>query len=260
MAYPQVAYAANAHLQFGTSHPVPLPSPINAGDLLIILFAMAEFGFNWVINTPAGWTVEASASCGSADGEFRVFTRVADGSEGGSSVTITLSDGAVCSSQVYRITGWSGDLASGVDSASFVNAASSLAPPTVTASWGVAENLFIAIAGQFDDNTIIDSPADYGNEVLRQYHDASSQHSNVWESRRREKNDASDSPGNYVFSGADHGFAVTLVIRSSISVSPRLDIVPNASTRQAADWVSGFTTLPTPPSPSGGSDLVRFIR
>lgn len=83
-----------------------IPSAIVAGDvmLLVVSFKAATGGAS--INTPAGWAVLAGpVNMTGATGQGALFTRVADGTDGGSTLTVT---GTGASQQLdYALAGWS---------------------------------------------------------------------------------------------------------------------------------------------------------
>jgi hypothetical protein len=99
---------------------VTLPTTINSGDLLVMMFYGRGTG---TVTTPTGWTNEGGRITDSA-GIGYIFWKSATGSEG-SSVTVNKSNYAPWSSSVARITGYDGVSASPFDVATTTNSGAS---------------------------------------------------------------------------------------------------------------------------------------
>src|SRR6478752_2205791 len=86
-----------------TSHVVPTPTSFAAGDVLVLVSNVDSKSVT--IATPSGWTLIDDISTSVALGNrVRVWTKVADGSEG-SSVTLTLSTAKLGSAIMYGLIG-----------------------------------------------------------------------------------------------------------------------------------------------------------
>jgi hypothetical protein len=127
-----------------TDHNVNMPATVNAGDLLIVLFTNDGSA---TVTTPAGWSLLASDTSGSAV-RLSVYYKIAAGTEGGTTVNLVTSASEQAVAQVYKITNWHGTtppeistVATGADTRP--NPAS-LNP----AGWDVADTLWLAVAGQ----------------------------------------------------------------------------------------------------------------
>jgi len=141
-----------------TSYALNLPAIINAGDVLI---AAIHGGFNvtsvaWDNATAGTWTLVGQIY--RTDAFISVYKRVADGTEDGKTLTLTLGVAGRPLGMVYRIGGATGNTNAATQSNGF---ASSFAWPTVTASWGVKDNLMLGLAGLNRDKTSITPSADY---------------------------------------------------------------------------------------------------
>ena len=127
-------------------HDIPLPSGIQANDLLVMYTADSVGS---TITAPAGWSAytHVSGTGGSLFLRMYCFVKTATGSEG-STATITLSSSRPVNVQSLRITGQKVGLTTtelataslGVGSTEAIN------PPSVTPSWGALNNLFIVAA------------------------------------------------------------------------------------------------------------------
>lgn len=190
-----------------SSHAVTLPSGIVAGDLLLMI---ARAAYNRVCTTPTGWT-EVLASTDTGFGVAHVFARVADGNEG-ATVTVDISSAARIATNTYCISGWAGTIATDVDA--LFSAANSADPPSLTAGWGAADNLWIAgYTSRRCDWTQV-APTDYGNliEAVNTPPTATSMYVGV-ASARRMLNAATENPATFATVSRDAYNAVTIAVR-----------------------------------------------
>ena len=79
-----------------TSHVVNMPTTVNAGERLLWFTAVSDAGLHTspqVSTTPSGWTLEYSKIVTEQYGytHFYIWSRVADGSEGGTTKTLTMA-------------------------------------------------------------------------------------------------------------------------------------------------------------------------
>lgn len=89
-----------------TTHAANMPATVNSGDLLI---AAAAFDATATITTPSGWTLMVA---GAETGVMvsGLYTKVAAGSEGGTTVDFATSAAQRGSVHVFRVTAWEGSL------------------------------------------------------------------------------------------------------------------------------------------------------
>lgn len=160
-AFPVVESVATSNTGNAT-HATTMPATVNAGDLLIALSCM-ENGAS-AQNTVTDWTrpiYEASGSSGG--GAFGLYYKVAVGDEDGTSVSFTTTQSRETSIILYRISGWYGSDTNGLSTSSSTPTATS-DPPSVTASWGSDDNLFITFHCAFDDDAnATAAPTNYSN-------------------------------------------------------------------------------------------------
>lgn len=114
------------------THAVTLPATIVAGRLLLMVFNPTNIV---TITAPAGWTSGGAL----INSRIGWFWKIASGSEG-ATVSVTCSATTSVSATVWQI---SGNHASQAPESSIVSAVSA-DPPSLTASWGAANNMFIA--------------------------------------------------------------------------------------------------------------------
>lgn len=127
----------------GTSWSVPMPATVTAGDLLL-LFAACDGGFNDNPATAAAnWTRIATGSSGQAG--FSIFVKTASGSEGGTTITVTIPTTEWMTTQCYRIQGWYGNETTGIafSMTTATPASGTVAGTSITSGFGSVPTLWI---------------------------------------------------------------------------------------------------------------------
>jgi len=123
-----------------TSHPINMPATVNAGDLLIVIFAADGSGTS---GDPAGWTSLGTANAGTATALGRWAYLVADGSEAGGTAAFTTSTAERSSGLCVRIQ--AGTYTGAPEMATLTTGTSlSPDPPNLTPSGGPADYLWLA--------------------------------------------------------------------------------------------------------------------
>lgn len=128
------------------SHTITLPAGVASGDLLLVLFASDNIP---TITFPAGWTLLSSKDVTASTARVVIYYRIADGTEG-ISIVVATSLNEMTAYSAYRITGYSGIPVIGTWATANTNTPD---PPSLTAPWGNANNLWIAITG-YDVGTL----------------------------------------------------------------------------------------------------------
>jgi hypothetical protein len=146
--YPQILQTTtyNTGTTAATDHIISLPSSRAVGDLVVIVFRSISS-----ITAPSGWSV------GNTNGSLYVLSRVMDGTES-STVTIVGALSRVALAFAMRI-------APAVSAEHAVSANNIVDPPSLTASWGSAKNLWItAFSGGYGSGRFTAAPpSGYGN-------------------------------------------------------------------------------------------------
>lgn len=88
-----------------TTHAASMPATVNAGDLLL---AFAAYDGTCTITTPAGWTLLAENP--RTNLSMSAYGRVADGTEGGTTVDFATNNAQQGTVQCYRFSSWAGSL------------------------------------------------------------------------------------------------------------------------------------------------------
>lgn len=229
-AFPAVASTTPSTNDDTTSHVISYPATVPAGALVVVHFNCTNTGCN--PTTPSGFTaIKASTNYTSGDfcGDASIFAKKAAGTEGGTTFTITSAQaGADTSATLLQvITGWGGDATITNDivcSTTFATTTGTVNPDpaSVTATWGSADNLFIATAFTCDDDSVASvAPTNYSGLQTVQagggVNDGPAQHL----ATRQLASDADD-PGTFTISINDVSYAGTCVVEPGSSGSSGL--------------------------------------
>lgn len=146
-------YLSNTATQLGgadtTTHLIDMPATVNTGDLLIALIAVDG---NPTITTPGGWTLLQQSNVTSIV-KGAVYYKIADGSEGGTTVDFATGTAERMMAQVIRIQAGT---YSGVPEAAVATTSSSVNPdpPNLTPSWGALNSLWLAATAVDNTRTV----------------------------------------------------------------------------------------------------------
>jgi len=206
VAFPTVESTTGTQFSTSTtSHDVAMPATVNANDLLVMVCGWYSTAAQ---TTPDGWTLLGTNT--KAD----IYVKKADGTEGGTTVDVVLNTARTGAVNVLRISGWYGDLA-GVEIGTWSDSGGTSAPdpPSVTATWGSADNLWIAFTcGTDDDATANAAPANYTNLVSTVSGAGTNAGAEVCTATRQNATDAED-PGAFELSESEGTQTNTIVVR-----------------------------------------------
>ena len=196
-----------------SSFSVDMPASTVSGRLLVCLAAIQTPG-----NAPSGWTRKGYQSHPTLGG-LGIYAKVADGTEGGTSVNFVNSDGSSFGAfQVQQYSDWYGGL-DGLELSAFSTQNDTTAPntPTITASWGTLDNKFVSVFAHWNlfggASTVSAYPTNYtgGNEANAFGSNSVCAVANSY----RDLAAATDDPGVATVSNTDDIISVTLVIRTT---------------------------------------------
>lgn len=204
-----------------TTHNVSMPATVNAGDVLVCLFSNDGAA---TVTTPGGWTQESSTANG-ASGRLSVYSKTADGSEGGTTVDFVTSANEKAAAQVHRYSGAHGDVEVGTP---VTGSTASQDPPSLSPSWGSADTAWLAVVGRNTTATVSSYPTDYANGLDTQSGLADNTHAQV-ASARRNNATATEDPGAFTMSAAVNGITQTVAIRPGAAAAEPLKSSPNNS-------------------------------
>jgi hypothetical protein len=210
MTFPVVAATNNSETSASTSHVFNLPAGIVSGNLLLaIISAGAAVSFT----KPAGWE-EIVDDDAVTPVTVWIGYRIADGLEG-ATATATSSGSANSAHVSYRITGAHASAAPEAGTVFYNATSTSPDPPSVTASWGGLDNLFIvALAQQRANKAISAWPANYTGSQVHRQHSGGGGSDGAAAFATRDLTAASDDPGAFTVDGpGDDVKALTLVVR-----------------------------------------------
>ena len=217
MAFPQTS--APTVTVFSSSinlHDVNLPPVVNAGDGLLLIFATADNRNGVDVFSPGGGTgFEVKYNSNFSTRETVVWIKVADGDEGGGTVTVQTDLTVPGIAHVYRITDWF-RASAGVEVAGQGN---TLNPPSLTPTWGAGDTLWFACGSSIDDDgSLIFSPAGYTDAVFTNA-GAGTNNSGYLVTARRELSAASEDPGSFSVNPFSTPTAFTIAVREAASAS-----------------------------------------
>lgn len=164
IGFPEVAGSiGTSFATAATSHPVDMPAIVDADDLLVVLFS--DLGDATAPATPSGWTQLFAAAVG-ASSNYSGFARVADGTEGGTTVDVVTSTATTAAAIAVRITGAHPDISGVAVSAGVNSSGTTPDPDELSTPWATTATLWLATAGWNDDDATVSTfPAEYSGGV-----------------------------------------------------------------------------------------------
>jgi hypothetical protein len=209
MAFPQiVGIQLSQRYGAGTADTIDLPTPVSAGDLLIVFhFAENVAGSRtWT----AGWT-EIRDTAGAGPESLGVAYKIAAGGETTCVCTKTTERFTAIAIRISAAS-WHGTTPPEITAGATGTSANPDAG-SITASWGSADNLFIATFS-IDTETSLPVtvwPTNYtGNQTHGSYADISAAYGAIC---TRELAAATDDPAAFTVTASETWIACTLVVR-----------------------------------------------
>jgi len=202
MAFPVVESVTETGVGDEYHHYVNMPAAVDSGDLLIIISQYS--GVDTSVSV-SGWTKITQYSTNQGCG---VWAKVSDGTEGGTTVDIYTNDRDYMAARTIRISGWYGSIGGIEGGNAYSSGTTQPNPPSLTATWGSADNLWIAAEGNQNSH---DTPTSYPTN----YTDGDSNTAGGCGCATcfRENATATEDPGVFTLTGSEACRAYTLVIR-----------------------------------------------
>lgn len=238
MAFPTVDdFLEQAFGSASQTHNVTMPSTVIANDLLLVLFSN-NTGSSTSVTTPSGWSLLGS-NYHSDFTTFSIFAKVAVGDEDGTSVNFETSTSVTACSHVYRISGWYEAIGGVEATLGAPGGTTTPNPPSHTASWGSADNLWIACFGAGDDDQATTAyPTNYTNG---DYVISGGGNNNGCEigSARRENTTATEDPDTFTIASNESVVAATISIRPASAGTPVTATPADSNTANWSDTRTG---------------------
>lgn len=205
---------ATANSTAGTSHNVNLPATVNAGDLLIAVFQTSlpasATTVTWDNSTAGVWSNLYDLDTSSLDSHQTCKYKIADGTEDSATLVLTTSQSVGSEAVVFRVSGWHGTTPPEVATVNTINGVSH-DPPSLTPSWGAADTLWLALAGEEGATRSYSAfPTSYTNTRSDQTGSGSG---GVIGSAWRSLNAASEDPATFTSSASNRCITATIAIR-----------------------------------------------
>lgn len=245
MAFPQyetLPLVANATAS--NSLTVDLPASVSAGNLLLVIISTFD---STRATAPTGWERTAyhdnDPGCG-----INFLTRVADGTEGGTQITVPLDKTVTTVVQVTQVAQWEGTISGGLAISTPNIATSGTADPSaLTPAWGAADTLWMVYCTAGDDaGTITGFPANYTDQIST-VADAGANASCTHATATRNRNATTEDPGTFSISESEYWLAGVAAIQpgASGSLSTAPQEVRKSSTFDIETTLSGTVTNAT---------------
>lgn len=199
---------------------VAMPTTVNANDLLLILWTFKDLN-TFTITVPTGWEQIYEVIWNYTGVRFmnaNLLRRKADGTEGGTNVSITITGSSpyqAGATQVLRFSSWSGVL-SQVEAANTGTSASPSAnpdPPNLAPAGGSKEYLWIAAHHNVDLAVTTNAyPTNYINTSTATGGSGSGDTNARSASSTRNLSAASEDPGTFTLSASNRWMGTTIAV------------------------------------------------
>lgn len=203
------------------NHLVAMPATVNAGDLLLMMYAGDDSIAAATLTTPTDWSALSGPTDSPSSAQFVVYGKDAVGDEDGTTVDVVCSTTQKGVAHVWRISGWGGTLADDVDVGTAATGTSTTPnPPSVTAGWGSDTNLFISCFGGNNDNTVSAFPTSYTGNNNSNNSTGGTGGATV-ASCSRALTAASDDPSTFTWSESTGWVAQTIVVKPAAAATTK---------------------------------------
>lgn len=201
-----------------STYNVVLPATVNSGDTLVAAIASDQDPtVTWDNSTAGTWTSRVDVTEG-VNVRLTVYSKIADGTEDGLTLAIGLSTQQQGNWAVFRISGAHGDIEVGTASSSGGTSTRHVIPPSVTASWGAENNLFLGLMARDDSTTTPGTRAP--RYTFGEVTNGASSSIGVLEYQHVVVAEATQQPRGVYLSAGENWVANTLVIRPAAAGDP----------------------------------------
>lgn len=215
--FPTVTHTNSSLTNTGsTSIVVSLPATVTAGQRLIAAIGADGSGsFDW--SSATGWT-ELYDQSTSGECHLTVGQKIADGTEGGTTITVTASGADKAAHQSFAISGHNPAIAPQASAES-----ETLDPASLIPTGGVKAYLWLTFACIDGGVDITGAPANYTNLI---FNESSVGSASGLASARRNLTASSEDPGAFTQGGAEGGNSVTIAVHPAEEESSQVIVVP----------------------------------
>jgi hypothetical protein len=244
MAYPVISPVTTTEVfsdtNNATSFSINMPASVPSGAKILIWVTYRPINDATSELSSASWVTERYSFAGGLLINAQLLSKDSDGTEGGTSITVS---GAVnmadLVAHVYVLSGGTVE----IESSSIVNQAASasiatITAPTVTPSWGSADNVYFTLLGSGRGGALTSAKAGY---TTTQTKTASAQYDVSALSGHKQSTATSDSAGTYSYGTYNAMAAIAVVARilpatASITLT-QTEITPNGTISGSyANW------------------------
>ena len=219
MPFPYVQDSrVTANPDFTTSHTVGLPTIIDAGDLIVISFACLTNVTVTFPNEGVDW-FEIFSRDQSNQTHLSIAYKIADGSEGGTNISVSTSGSSKSVHAVYSISDHNSSTNPPEASTGANGFGSNADPDSLTASWGADDNMFIVASGfdgTFPTGSIV-WPTNYDDNRLSPYSGNNGARTLV--ATREWSSTATQDPSTWIIENMQDWVACTVVVQGGIEGS-----------------------------------------
>lgn len=196
----------------GTSRAINMPSGTVTKHNVLLMFLTLD-GPPTINSGLEAWTLLGSASYSS--GGLFVYAKVADGTEGGTTVTINLSAAEAAAANVYEVTTWGGTLTTAdiVIAIAEDLSTSTSDPPSASWGWGSQDALAFAVSS-CSQNPATAAPSGYGSLTGTGGGGASANAAIATATKTLTAQASPENPGTFTVAGTFNHASATVVIRT----------------------------------------------
>jgi len=240
MAAPTLVAASTANqTSAGTSHAINLPATVSAGNRLVCIVGMNDNPANAnTFSWPAGWTELFDQV--SLDLSVSAAWKIADGTEGGTTVTVTSTSTEKVSGKSWCFSGAGTVYAT----AGSISSTANPNPPSLTPAGGSGDYHWIAVDAHKTNNNVSVYPTGYSNTgVFRPNVLAGDDCTLAWGTKTA-TSVSSEDPSAFTISSAIGACGVTFGVIASV---PTIDSIDDASPvpgQEVTVSISGFGSAP----------------
>jgi len=229
MAFPTVVTRATStsNTNGTTSHTVTLPASLVSGNLLVVAICFDNQAGGLAVTWPGGWTELLDSVDDTRALSLNVAYKVSDGGEG-SSISVTTDNGEQAAHRSWQISGQHASSAPEIGTTAAATYNSSPNPPSLTASWGSDDNLWLALAGLDNGGVTVDTyPSSYSQGAVVTSAGSGLAGATIGVAER-ENATATEDPGTFALSSSCDHLSNTLVIRPAAAASGGMQLVGGA--------------------------------